>query len=137
MNAVFIDIDCLNNLMYKLVVRKDVAVLLLPFQTFCCLFFFWCRNCHSLYKTRQALITQNLFQSVEESLNRFCLCVLYTGKDSAVLFFPFGFCRHYIYNKTFCIFYDVTSVIGMVQISFIQETYSVVLQSFYNLICKL
>ncbi len=136
MNAVFVDVDCLNNLMDELIVSEDVTVLFLPVQTFCCLFFFRSRNSHSLYETRQALIAQNLFKCVEESFDWFCLCVLYTGKDSAVLLFPFGFCRHYVYNKPLCVFDNVTSIVGMVQISFIQETYSVVLQSFYNLVCK-
>ena len=51
-----------------------------------------------------------------------------------MLLFPLGFSRHYIYDKPFRIFHYVAAVVGMVQVGFVKETNSVILQASYDVI---
>ena len=133
-HAVLVDIQGMNDAFDEIIVAEYVAVLFLPFKPFGCLFFFRCGNRNALDEARQALVAKNLLKRIEESFDRFCLCVLHSCKNSSVLLFPLGFSRHYIYDKPFRIFHYVASVVGMVQICFIQETNSVILQAFYDVI---
>ena len=137
MYPAFIDFKCLYDALDEVIVFKDVAVLFLPLKPFCRLFFFRGCDCKSFFKSRQAEVSKNLLKRVEEAFNRLCLCVLYPCKDSAVLLFPLGFCRNYINDESFRVLDDVASVLRVVEVGFVKESDSVILEPFNDVVCEL